>query len=146
VTAQELETATKLAWKLRRTLPEQPFLLKETIMTSACLFTADAKAVTDKYGQPLIMRIDIATGAHAAALEKYDLERCVKGYNPSSTPRRLRATRGGSGKVCDTGGTITTGSVVKDGSAMSILVSSDSEKILKSFTPAFEAAVAAIAD
>jgi hypothetical protein len=82
----------------------------------------------------------------AAALDKYDLETCVKGHNGRSNPRRLRATRGGGGKVCDTGGTVTKGSVVKDGSAMSILVFSQSEKVLKDFAPAFEAAVAAIAD
>ncbi len=143
VTAQELEAASKVSWKLGRTLPEQPWALEKSIRASTCVFLADAKAVTDSYGQPLILRIDTATGAHAAAMEKYDNEVCVSGPVPGT----MRAPRGGGGgKVCDVKGVVTDGSVVKDGSAMSILLSSDSDKILKEFSPAFEAIVAAIAD
>jgi len=138
VTPQELETATRLTWRLGRTLPEHPLEYDESITGLTCVFIAEAAAVKDDYGQPLIMRIDVATGANAAALERLNDEGCDRG--------KLRAPRGGGGKVCDVRGTVLEGTVVKDGSTISFLMSSDSEKILKDFSPAFEAAVAAVAD
>ena len=142
VTPEELQATTKLTWKLRRTLPEQPWMLDKSIKVSTCLYTADAKAVTDSYGQPLILRLDIGTGANAAALEKSNLEGCGEGLPPGT----MRAPRGGgSGKVCDVGGSVEAATVVKDGTTLSFTMFSDSEKILKDFSPKFEAAVAAIA-
>ncbi len=68
------------------------------------------------------------------------------GGKASSVPGTMRAPRGGgSGTVCDAKGSVAEGALVKDGSAMSILVSSDSEKIVKDLSPAFEAVVATIA-
>ena len=88
------------------------------------------------------MRIDTATGANAAALEKSDREGCGEGVPPGT----VRApSGGGSGKVCDVGGSVEAATVVKDGTTLSFTMFSDSEKILKDFSPKFEAAVAAIA-
>ena len=146
ITPEELQAATDLTWLLGKTLPEQPWMLRKSINASTCVFIARAKEVTDSYGQPLILRIDTATGVHAAAMEKYDLEMCAEGGKASSTSGTMRAPRGGGGgKVCEAGGSVTDGSVVKDGTAMSVLVSSDSDKILKDFSPKFEAVIAAIA-
>lgn len=146
ITPEELQAATNLTWLLGRTLPEQPWMLKESIKVSTCVFIARDKAVTDGYGQPLILRIDTATGANAAAMERYDVEMCVTGGKGSTDRGTMRAPRGGGGgKVCEVKNGITDGSVVKDGSAMSIFVSSESEKVVKNFSSSFEAVVAAIA-
>ena len=142
VTPQELEAATRLTWKLGRTLPKHPLEYEESITGVTCVFIAEAAAVKDDYGQPLIMRIDVATGADATALEKYNLRVCGQ-----FDPGKLRAPRGGGGgKVCDIRGSVSDGFVVKDGSTVSVLTSSDSKKILKDFSPAFEAAIATLAD
>ncbi len=142
VTPQALQEATKLTWKLGRTLPEHPLEYDETIKASTCAFISEDAAVKDDYDQPLVLRIDIATGANAAALEKSTLEGCAEA-SPAGT---LRAPRGGgSGKVCDAKGSVEEAIVVKDGTALSLTMFSDSKKILKDFSPAFEAVVAAIA-
>jgi hypothetical protein len=141
MTPQDLEAATKLSWKLGKTLPERPLEFDKSIRGSTCAFIAEAKAVRDDYGDPLTLRVDIATGANAKALEKLNLEGCGEGIPPG----KVRATRGGGGKVCDVQGTVSEGTVVKDGSTISFIAFSNSEKILKDFTPGFEAAVAATA-
>jgi hypothetical protein len=142
VTVQELEAATKLTWKLGKTLPERPLEYDKSLKASTCAFIAEAKAVRDDFGDPLTLRIDVATGANAKALETSTLEGCGEGIPPG----KLRAPRGGGGgKVCDSSGSVTEALVVKDGSTLSFTVFSNSEKILKTFSPAFEDAIAAIA-
>jgi len=142
VTPQELEAATGLTWRLGRTLPERPLEYDKTITVSTCAFISEEATVKDDYGQPLTMRIDVATGANAAALEKSNLEACGEGIPPGT----MRAARGGGGaKVCDVKGSVEEATIVEDGTTLSFTMFSDSDKILKDFSPKFEAVISAIA-
>ena len=71
----DLSSATSMTWELAATLTDHPLETMESVLATACLYTASDER--NEYGDPLTLRVDIVKGADAVAARNRFEESCT---------------------------------------------------------------------
>ena len=125
LTAEELSSATALAWQLSETREDHPLETMESVTVTACLFTApEAK---QQGGDPLVARVDVVSPADADAVRSDFSSTCTE-FGGAERPA-------GGGTVCARGDVVVDGMV---GDLVLVSVVNADTETARTLTPSFE--------
>lgn len=129
--ADALSAATAQTWQLRTTRAgEQHLTLPSVTLDTTCLFTADAEV--DEFGDPLTLRVDVATGAAVTQVQEAFRSTCT-GNDGRVAPARSVA----DAQVCRRDGQVQEGIVVRDGRAIEVYYPLVSRSLAEDVTLSF---------
>jgi len=131
IDAADLSAATGMTWQLSATLTDHPLETMESVLATACLYTADDQR--NEYGDPLTLRVDVVDGDDAVAVRNKFEESCT-GNGGTVTPS---ASAEGAA-ICDRDGSAQEGNVSSGGTSVDVYYSGVPRSLLSEVTSSFE--------
>lgn len=137
LTAEALSDATSLSWELQDTREDYPLETVDGVTATVCLFTAPDSPQAG--GDPLVLRVDVVTGADAATVRTGFEESCT---GNSGTVSDSPAAAGA--KVCERDGAVVEGDIATGERTVEVYLVNADTATAETLTPTFEKVLAAI--
>jgi len=134
ISVEALATATSLSWRLREHRENHPQEVDESIIADVCVFTADD--TVDSFGDPLVFRTDVVTGADAVTVRQRFTGTCTD-FGGSVEPA-------GGGSVCRRNGIVVEGIKGEGDRVVEASFVNADTSTATTLTPVFERIVAAL--
>lgn len=130
IDAGDLSAATGMTWEHRATLTDHPLETMESVLATACIYTADR---FDEFGDPLTLRVDTVEGSDAAAVRDQFAQTCA-GAGGTVVP----STAADGAVVCDRDGSVQEGNVTSGDTSVDVYYPSVDRSLQGEITSSFE--------
>jgi hypothetical protein len=137
IDAADLSSATGMTWELSATLTDHPLETMESVLATACLYTAGDQR--NEYGDPLTLRVDIVKGADAVAARNRFEESCT-GNGGVLEPS---AAADGAAS-CDRDGSVQEGNITTGDTSVDVYYPFVTRSLQREITSSFEQVLGAV--